>query len=308
MLASPKTLIVDPELQNLRYPSIPHTEFTATIRSSTLSYLSGRSGAFDIAIMDGQEIMKLSITTNTLVGDLPNEVLRKAFMRLRRAVLKNVRLTSKHWSELSAGLMFERIYFSPAKIVIENFTLITNNPLLCTNITEVVYDARVFSVGNTSPQSIEKKRELFTDFFRGDSFYNEDLEYEPLSSSQLQEATDNLQHLYQEQQDILDNARDTQALIAGLRNLPRLEDLTIPGMYFCGATIVDEYPHRAYVTKLNKLISGAILPKGDVLRLKRFCRSGIQDAWQEIQWSPEGIYHLFHVSGLGQKGVGSREN
>lgn len=212
--------------------------------------------------MDGQEITKLSITTNTVVGDLPNEILKLAFMRLRRAVLKNVRLTSKHWNELSAGLMFERIYFSTAKTVIENFTLITSNPLLCTNITEVVYDARVFSVGNKSPQSIEKKREIFTDFSHE---YNEDLEYEPLSSSQLQEATDNLQHLYQEQQDILENARDTKALIAGLRNLPRLEDLTIPGMVYCRDTIADEYPHRAYVTKLNKLISSAILPKGDVL-------------------------------------------
>ena len=250
--------------------------------------------------MDVQGISKLSITTNTVVADLPNEILEKAFMRLRGAALKNVRLTSKHWNELSAGLMFKRIYFSPAKTVIENFTLITNNPLLCTNITEVVYDARVFSIGDTSPQSIKKKREILIDFFQEDE---EDLLHVPvsLSTSQLQEATENLQHLYQEQQDTLENAHDTQALIAGLRNLPRLEDLTIPGMVHCRDTIADQYPHREYVTKLNKLISNAILPKGDVLRLKPFCGSGIHKAWQETHWSPQGIYHLFHVSGLGQE-------
>ena len=262
---------------------------------------------FDVAKMDGQEITKLSITTNTVVGDLPNEVLKKAFMRLRREALKNVRLTSRHWSELSAGLMFERIYFSPAKTVIENFTLITSNPLLCINITEVVYDARVFSLDNLSPQSIEKKREAFTEFFHEDSESNEDLWYEPLSSSELQQATDNLQRLYEEQQDILENAHDTKALVAGLRNLPRLEDLTIPRMVYCKSTITDEYPHRAYVTKLNKLISGAILPE-DVLRLERFCCSGIQGAWQATQWSPQGIYHLFHVSSLSHKGFCSGGN
>lgn len=253
--------------------------------------------------MDGQEFTKLSINTKTVVGNLPNEILLKVFTKLWRAALKNVRLTSKRWSELSAGLMFERIYSSPAKTVIENFTLITSNPLLCTNITEVVYDARIFSLDDVLTQDMEKKRETVLDVYHG---CQED-DYDPLSGSQLQQATENLHRLYEEQQDILDNARDTKAFIAGLRNLPRLEDLTIPArlpfrdVAYVGA--VEEYQHLGYVLKLDKLIDIAVLPKEDISRANYFHLFGPGDLWQKTQWSSQGINHLFEVCGLGQRCV-----
>ena len=251
--------------------------------------------------MDVQETTKLSIITNKVVGDLPNELLTKVFEQLSRAAIKNVRLTSKQWNELSASLMFERIYFSPTKIVIDNFALITSNPLLCKNVTEVVYDAAVFSVDCLSPQSIEKKRELVMKRY----YERSGTEYEPLSNSQLLHATENLQRLYEEQQDILNNARDTKALIAGLKNLPRLEDLSVLARrHFPDKAIfagVDHYPDLRYEQKLDELINSAVLPEEDVLRATYFPLPVVHDPWQEILWSSLGVNHLFEVSGLGQK-------
>ena len=75
---------------------------------------------------------------------LPDELLVEILACLDGKSLKAARLVCQRWGEASAHSLYHRIYFAPRENVMAAFKEITSNPLFANNITEIVYDARLF--------------------------------------------------------------------------------------------------------------------------------------------------------------------
>ena len=76
--------------------------------------------------------------------NLPEELLVQVLGYLPKSVLKSARLTCSQIARIGAVWLFQRIYFAPRKSAIETFINISSNPVFARNVTDLVYDGRLF--------------------------------------------------------------------------------------------------------------------------------------------------------------------
>ena len=76
---------------------------------------------------------------------LPPELKVNVLAQLDKRSLKSVRLVSKEWNALATRPLFDRVYISCREMDMEVFQNITEHPVMCTSIRELVYDASLFA-------------------------------------------------------------------------------------------------------------------------------------------------------------------
>ena len=86
----------------------------------------------------------LQSTPGVQLPELPDELLVEILTQLDVSSLKKARLACRRWSIAGARRLFRRVYFAPRKDLMSVFQAITGNPAFAVNITELVYDARMF--------------------------------------------------------------------------------------------------------------------------------------------------------------------
>lgn len=86
----------------------------------------------------------LQSTPGAQLPELPDELLVEILTQLDVSSLKKARLTCRRWGVAGARGLFRRVYFAPRKDLMSVFQAITGNPAFAVNITELVYDARMF--------------------------------------------------------------------------------------------------------------------------------------------------------------------
>ena len=147
--------------------------------------------------------------------DLPAEVLAKILKILPKHDLKSVRLSSTRLSAIAASMLFDRVYFAPRKMEMERFRNITQHPLFSKNIKELVYDGRLYC-------EEYRKSEIYTEMI-----YQQQYKGQPSDGiqDQLKRQLDPLHLEYysscvDEQEYILNEKTDYDALLAGLEQMP----------------------------------------------------------------------------------------
>ena len=78
------------------------------------------------------------------ISEIPDELLTEILRCLDSRSLKMARSTCCRWAKAGAYSLFWRIYFAPRRSSMELFKSITENPAFASNITELIYDARLF--------------------------------------------------------------------------------------------------------------------------------------------------------------------
>ena len=80
----------------------------------------------------------------TTIRSLPDELLVEMLGKLHKKDLKSARLVCTLWSTAGAKWMFQRVYFAPRETSIKLFTDVAANPAFARNVTELIYDGRLF--------------------------------------------------------------------------------------------------------------------------------------------------------------------
>ena len=160
--------------------------------------------------------------------DLPDELLVEVFGYLPKSDLKSARLTCTRYGHIGAQWLFQRVYFAPRKAAIDTFLNISANPNFARTVTELVYDGRQFS----------KDRTFYTPYKQALDAYCYDHAMEEIprgggstthidvrSPIDLEFLAMTLLHYvrhFDQQQRILEERKDYEALLSGLKNFPNL--------------------------------------------------------------------------------------
>ena len=195
----------------------------------------------------------------TTSWDLPDELLWHILQYLDLDSKKEARLTCNRWSEVGAHELFRTIYFAPRSDIISIFKEITGKPTLAANITELVYDARLFWAYIPEPMVYANAfnkhwSELAALSDDGDKWsdvasdvdssgnvdgsgwdeFDDDYPIRPPSRTDVQFAiqflrNSRLQYMafLEEQTTILTSGQDMVALCTGLKRLPNLTKVSI---------------------------------------------------------------------------------
>lgn len=187
--------------------------------------------------------------------DFPDELLVEILGYLPKLDLKSARMTCTRYSHIGAQWLFQRVYFAPRKAAIDTFLNISANHAFARTVTELVYDGRLFLPELTAYKPF---KEAFDAYiwdenngygFDGDqagdgteSTVNVDDGIETLSRSATpgwrtigdedyhESLANNLfryTRLFDQQQRILGDRKDYEALLAGLTNLPNITTVII---------------------------------------------------------------------------------
>lgn len=156
--------------------------------------------------------------------DLPAEALAKILKILPKPDLKSVRLCSTRLSAIAASMLFDRVYFAPRKFEMERFRNIAQHPLFSKNIKELVYDGRLYC-------EEYRNLELYTEMIYwqkcdgqpGDDKNRVKPYLDPLDLEHYSSCVD-------EQEYILNEKTDYDALLAGLEQMP-IRRLTVQGEF-----------------------------------------------------------------------------
>ena len=147
--------------------------------------------------------------------DLPAEVLAKILKILPKHDLKSVRLSSTRLSAIAASMLFDRVYFAPRKLEMERFRNIAQHPLFSKNIKELVYDGRLYCEEYRNPEVYSEM--IYWQKFNGQP--SDDIQdickrhLDPLDLEHYSSCVD-------EQESILNEKTDYDALLAGLEQMP----------------------------------------------------------------------------------------
>ena len=153
--------------------------------------------------------------------DLPTDLLAKILKILPKHDLKSVRLSSSQLSAIAASMLFDRVYFAPRKVEMERFRNIARHPLFSENIKELVYDGRLYCEEYRNPEVYTEM--LYWQQYRGQP--SDDIQdilkrqLDPLDLEHYSSCVD-------EQEHILNEKADYDALLAGLEQMP-IRRLTI---------------------------------------------------------------------------------
>ena len=147
--------------------------------------------------------------------DLPAEVLAKILKILPKHDLKSVRLSSTRLSAIAASMLFDRVYFAPRKLEMERFGNIAQHPLFSKNIKELVYDGRLYCEEYRKPEVYTEM--IYWQKYNGQPFdgIQDTLkrQLDPLDLEHYSSCVD-------EQEYILNEKTDYDALLAGLEQMP----------------------------------------------------------------------------------------
>ena len=203
----------------------------------------------------------------TTSWDLPDELLSHILQYLDRDSKKEARLTCNRWSEVGAHRLFHTVYFAPRSDILSIFKEITEKPTIAANITELVYDARLFWAYIAEPMVYANAfnqhiSQLAADSHSDDSdewshvdsddqsdhdsdssengdgpgwsVYDHDCPFGPPSRTDVQYAiqtvrNSRLQYIafLEEQTAILTSGQDMVALCTGLKQLPNLTKVSV---------------------------------------------------------------------------------
>ena len=162
--------------------------------------------------------------------DLSDELLVQVLGYLPKSHLKSARLSCTRCGRIGAEWLFQRVYFAPRQAAIDTFLSISANPTFAKNVTELVYDGRLFV---SEFRLYNSYNEAFDDFLRssnGDVNFkdvvNRDTYHEVLAKSLVR-----YKSLYDQQQRILQDYKDYEALLTGLNNFPNITTVTALGVF-----------------------------------------------------------------------------
>lgn len=202
--------------------------------------------------------------------DLPDELLVEVLGYLPKSDLKSARLACTRYGRIGAQWLFQRVYFAPRKSVIETFLNISANPTFARTVTELVYDGRLFLPELVAYKPYKKAFDAYIpvpdnnilvgdthgvgegDLADGDEVgngtgptNNVGGDSTPMSRSATlrsiggegyhETLANNLvcyTRLFEQQQNILEDHKDYEALLTGLTNLPHIITITVTGTYF----------------------------------------------------------------------------
>ncbi|KAM0793903.1 hypothetical protein BDR22DRAFT_877472 [Usnea florida] len=160
--------------------------------------------------------------------DLPDELLVQVLGYLSKSHLKSARLSCTRCGRIGAQWLFQRVYFAPRQAAIDTFLSIFANPIFAKNVTELVYDGRLFVSEFTDPS---RYKTAFDNYLRSsnghvNSIVNRDAYHEVLAKSLIRYTS-----LYDQQQRILQDHEDYEALLTGLNNFPNITTVTALGVF-----------------------------------------------------------------------------
>ena len=170
---------------------------------------------------------------STPVDWMPDEVLVETLRYLPTESLGNARLACRRWSRIGGGLWnLSRIYFRPHSEVVRGFEAIANDPVLAAKVHEFIFDARLFFFSERYQESgadlhpgLEGISQL-----RGPGMNIEidcDDGYDEMVRPHRSANINRYNHLYTEQQHILDGQLDFKILSESLPKLSNLKDVLI---------------------------------------------------------------------------------
>lgn len=170
----------------------------------------------------------VSSKMSTHLLDLPDEVVAKVFTWLSKVNSKSARLTCRRLSNVGAEFLIQRVYFAPRKAVMERFAAIAEHPVFSKYVTEVVYDARLFSqymqIFLVYAANLAKLNQS-----SGANLINQDrlikgTDYKPVEA---QKCYNRYKGLYIAQQTVLEESLDLQNLSFNLPRLPKKMQVSV---------------------------------------------------------------------------------
>ena len=215
--------------------------------------------------------------------DLPDELLVQVLGYLPKFDLKSARLSCTRCCHTGAQWLFQRVYFAPRQAAIDTFLSISANPTFARNVTELVYDGRLFVSEFTD---YDRYNEAFDDYLRfnkGDVYgvykggVNRDTFLEVLAKSLILYTS-----FYDQQQSILQDYKDHEALLTGLNNFPNITTVTALGVFLQSdrrkAHTTND--HLWYARRSRLELAESITPKQWT------------DYRKDISWDVRGIQNL----------------
>ena len=230
--------------------------------------------------------------------DLPNELLVQVLGYLPKSDLKCARLSCARCGHTGAQWLFQRVYFAPRQAAIETFLSISANPAFARNVTELVYDGRLFV-----SELIDSSRynEAFDDYLRsskGDvkgvykGVINRDTYREVLAKSLIRYTS-----FYDQQQSILQDYKDYEALLTGLNNFPNITTVAALGVFLQSdrrkAHTTND--HSWYARRSRLELAESITPKRwtDHRKDTSWDVRGIQNLIRAVAKRCQNVKHLY---------------
>lgn len=237
------------------------------------------------------------------IGDLPDEVLVICLSFLPKADLKSARLTCAHWGRIGAERLFDRVFFAPRKEILEYFKRVSDNPVFSKNITELVYDARLFRKHKLSYQafknfydSVEEDKQDLEESDRGawSEHNNQNELYRARVSQSLLQYT----LAFYQQNYILEGSHD-YILCDGLKRMPNIKRVTI----LDGFSDLDLVPQgsETYSWYNHKSTSG----RGPALQPSGWANDAEEenDLLYKYDWDCRGLINLFQAVSTTHLGI-----
>ena len=166
---------------------------------------------------------------------LPEELLVQVLGYLPKCDLKSARRTCSQLARTGAEWLFQRVYFAPRKSAIRSFMNITSNPTFAHNVTELIYDGRLFLPDLlTDCESYEEAFDAFTldeypeetdNVAEPGEYYLR--KYAERDYGSFADCLICYSRLLEQQQGIFENKDDYKALCAGLKNLPNITTVIV---------------------------------------------------------------------------------
>ena len=238
--------------------------------------------------------------------NLPEELLVQVLGYLPKKDLKSARLTCSQIARTGAQWLFQRVYFAPRKSAIETFINIYSNPVFARTVTELVYDGRLFLSEFTHYESYKEAFDAFMVIqFPGDM---DDVEqaneayYRQIASvnwkstnaegygESLLATLSRYLHLLDQQQRILENKEDYEALCAGLKNLPNITTIIVLDQFLeCYDWVsLRTDDHWWYYQHSQREIAMPVLPVS-------WAREKTRDPNECNKWDVRGFQHLIRA-------------
>lgn len=249
--------------------------------------------------------------------DFPDELLVEVLGYLPKSDLKSARLTCTRYASIGAQWLFQRVYFAPRKAAMDTFLKISANPTFARTVTELVYDARLFlpELAAYKPFKEAFDAHIEDEFGEddeniagvdqaGDStgpINNVDDDNRALSRSTVSRRKnlgDERYHeflannlvryarLVDQQQSILKDRKDYEALSAGLRKFPSISKTTILD-HFSGMLRYPGYLSQ-YYQRCSREIAVPLQPS-------EWLSSNTLGEGDMKKWDVRGIYNLIRA-------------
>lgn len=236
--------------------------------------------------------------------NLPDELLVDVFGWLPKSDLKSARLTCARFGRIGAQWLFQRVYFAPRQSAIETFINISSNPVFARNVKELIYDGRLFLQELTKYESYKaafddcesnQLTEIEQEAARWKlaKFGWRQTGYEDYHES-LAETLVGYTHLFNQQQQIIDDKRDYEALCAGLQTLPNITTVFVVDDFLrCGGwTPLETDDHTWYYRQSQREIAVPVPPSSwapDLFRQELF------DKEEVGKWDVRSIQNLIRA-------------